>query len=101
MSLRMQLGRRGSLLADGPDGLRLVRNDHPILLEDEKAALERVAGVQAVTLPATWHPEAGGGRAPAPPRPPVRGPRGGVGGSGPHLLPSGPHPRARRPALAA
>src|SRR5439155_55125 len=59
MSLRMQLGRRGSLLADGPDGLRLVRNDHPILLEDDKAALERVAGVQAVTLPATWHPEAG------------------------------------------
>src|SRR5881397_2908422 len=59
MSLRMQLGRRGSLLADGPDGLRLVRNNHPILLEDDKAALERVAGVQAVTLPATWHPEAG------------------------------------------
>src|SRR3989449_5561249 len=97
MSLRMQLGRRGSLLADGPDGLRLVRNDHPILLEDEKAALERVAGVQAVTLPATLHPEAGGGGGPAAPPPPCRAPRGAVGGRAPHPLPCGPHPRAPPP----
>src|SRR5437899_2437988 len=39
MSLRMHLGRRGSLLADRPDGPRLVRNEHPVLLEAELAAL--------------------------------------------------------------
>src|SRR5947199_9184031 len=64
MSLRMQLGRRGSLLADRPDGLRLVRNNHPILLEDDKAEPERAAEVQAVTLTAAWQPDAeadGGG----------------------------------------
>ncbi|HEX4628860.1 MAG TPA: glutamate synthase-related protein, partial [Gemmatimonadales bacterium] len=35
-------------------GLRLVRNEHPILLTDEMAALRAVAGAQAVTLDATW-----------------------------------------------
>ncbi len=59
MSLRMHLGRRGSLLADRPGGLRLVRNEHPVLLEEEVAALRNVAGVQAVTLPALWHPASG------------------------------------------
>jgi glutamate synthase (NADPH/NADH) large chain/glutamate synthase (ferredoxin) len=60
MSLRMHLGRRGSLLADRPAGLRLVRNEHPVLLEEEMAALRDAGGVQAVTLDATW-PAAGGG----------------------------------------
>src|SRR5213592_4392194 len=55
MSLRMHLGRRGSLLADRPDGLRLVRNEHPVLLEAEMAALRAGAGVQAVALDATWN----------------------------------------------
>src|SRR2546427_6716280 len=59
MSLRMHLGRRGSLLVDRPTGLRLVRLEHPVLLEAEMAALWNVAGVQAVTLPALWNP--GGG----------------------------------------
>src|SRR5437667_3231688 len=59
MSLRMHLGRRGSLLADRPDGLRLVRNEHPVLLEDEMAALRGLVGAQAVTLDATW--QAAGG----------------------------------------
>src|SRR5437867_1714860 len=54
MTLRMHLGRRGSLLADRPDGLRLVRNEHPVLLEAEMAALRAAAGVQAVALDATW-----------------------------------------------
>ena len=54
MSLRMHLGRRGSLLVDRPDGLRLVRNEHPVLMEEEMAALRAVAGAQAVTLDATW-----------------------------------------------
>src|SRR5439155_575110 len=39
MSLRMHIGRRGSLLADRPAGLRLVRNEHPVLLAEEIAAL--------------------------------------------------------------
>ena len=53
-SLRMHLGRRGSLLTDRPGGLRLVQNEHPVLLADEIAALRAVVGAQAVTLDATW-----------------------------------------------
>jgi glutamate synthase (NADPH/NADH) large chain/glutamate synthase (ferredoxin) len=59
MSLRMHLGRRGSLLVDRPTGLRLVRLEHPVLLEEEMAALRNVAGVQAVVLPALWNPASG------------------------------------------
>jgi glutamate synthase (ferredoxin) len=58
MSLRMHLGRRGSLLVDRPDGLRLVRNEHPVLLPEEMASLRtsggRGAGAHVVTLDATW-----------------------------------------------
>src|SRR5206468_5431834 len=46
MSLRMHLGRRGSLLVDRPDGLRLVRNEHPVLLPEEVVALRSGAGAQ-------------------------------------------------------
>ena len=63
MSLRMHLGRRSSLLADRLAGLRLVRNEHPILLAEEMAALRAVAGAQAVTLEATWEGGAGAGAA--------------------------------------
>ena len=74
MSLRMHLGRRGSLLSDRPSvgwraaaggagaGGRLVRNEHPILLEDEMAALRRggVTGrAHAVTIAAVWSPACG------------------------------------------
>src|SRR2546427_3731113 len=59
MSLRMHLGRRGSLLVDRPTGLRLVRLEHPILLEAEMAALRNMAGVQAVAGSGLWEP---GGR---------------------------------------
>ena len=62
MSLRMHLGRRGSLLTDRPAGLRLVRNEHPVLLAAEMAALRAGAGAQVVTLDATW--SAAGGAAP-------------------------------------
>jgi glutamate synthase (ferredoxin) len=54
MSLRMHLGRRGSLLGDRPAGMRLIRNEHPVLLEEELTALRALAGAQAVTLDATW-----------------------------------------------
>src|SRR3989454_738378 len=63
MSLRMHIGRRGSLLADRPAGLRLVRNEHPVLLAEEIAALRTGAGAQVVTLDTTWSasPLVGGG----------------------------------------
>src|SRR5216117_1430368 len=60
MSLRMHIGRRGSLLADRPAGLRLVRNEHPVLLAEEIAALRTGAGAQVVTLDATWSASGGG-----------------------------------------
>jgi len=60
-SLRMHIGRRGSLLADRPAGLRLVRNEHPVLLADEIAALRAGAGAQVVTLDATWGVAPGAG----------------------------------------
>ncbi|HZI21124.1 MAG TPA: glutamate synthase large subunit, partial [Gemmatimonadales bacterium] len=59
MSLRMHLGRRASLLADRPTGLKLVRNEHPVLLDEEMAALRGSVGALAVTLDATW--DAAGG----------------------------------------
>src|SRR5256885_4239799 len=59
MSLRMHLGRRGSLLADSPAALRLVRTEHPILLEDEIVALRNLAGDHGGTLPAPWRPASG------------------------------------------
>src|SRR5207302_1533455 len=59
MSLRMHLGRRGSLLADRPTGLPLVRNEHPVLLDNEMAALGTLVGAQAVALDAAW--QAAGG----------------------------------------
>src|SRR5437667_3202698 len=61
MSLRMHIGRRGSLLADRPAGLRLVRNEHPVLLAEEITALRSVAGAQVVALDATWGASAGNG----------------------------------------
>src|SRR5438034_921687 len=63
MTLRMHIGRRGSLLADRPAGLRLVRNEHPVLLAEEIAALRTGAGAQVITLDATWSASAsvGGG----------------------------------------
>src|SRR5438128_8592729 len=64
MSLRMHIGRRGSLLADRPAGLRLVRNEHPVLLAEELMALRSGAGAQVVTLEATWSASGGGGGGP-------------------------------------
>src|SRR5256885_4700096 len=61
MSLRMHIGRRGSLLVDRPAGLRLVRNEHPVLLAEEIAALRTGAGAQGFTLDATWSASAGSG----------------------------------------
>src|SRR5438105_466365 len=81
MSLRMHLGRRGSLLADRPSGLRLVRNEHPVLLENEMAALRGLVGAQAVTLDATWQ-AAGGPESLCAPLDALGPPAGGAGGPG-------------------
>src|SRR2546425_12682846 len=51
MSLRMHLGRRGSLLVDRPTGLRLGRLAHPILLEAEMAGLPNKAVARQGTVP--------------------------------------------------
>ena len=54
MSLRMHLGRRGSPLLERPSYARMLRLEHPILLEEEMAALRNVAGFSTVTLDAVW-----------------------------------------------
>jgi glutamate synthase domain-containing protein 2/glutamate synthase domain-containing protein 1/glutamate synthase domain-containing protein 3 len=54
MSLAMYLGRRGSLLAERPNGRRLLRLDHPVLLDEEMVALRQAPGFLVATLPALW-----------------------------------------------
>ena len=54
MSLRMHLGRRGSPLLERPSYARMLRLEHPVLLDDEMAALRNVAGFSTVTLDAVW-----------------------------------------------
>ena len=54
MSLRMHLGRRGSPLLERPSYARMLRLEHPLLLDDEMAALRNVAGFSTVTLDAVW-----------------------------------------------
>jgi glutamate synthase (NADPH/NADH) large chain/glutamate synthase (ferredoxin) len=54
MSLRMHLGRRGSPLLERPSYARMLRLEHPVLLEGEMAALRNVPGFSTVTLDAVW-----------------------------------------------
>jgi glutamate synthase (NADPH/NADH) large chain/glutamate synthase (ferredoxin) len=62
MSLVMHLGRRGSLLARRPPppsspsspAQALLRVEHPILLDEEMAAVRRAAGFLVATLSAVW-----------------------------------------------
>jgi glutamate synthase (ferredoxin) len=54
MSLRMHLGRRGSPLLERASYARMLRLEHPIMLDDEMAALRNVAGFSTVTLDAVW-----------------------------------------------
>ena len=55
MSLRQHLGRHGSFLVESPTHARLLRVDHPILLEAEMASLRSQPGFPSLTLDATWH----------------------------------------------
>jgi glutamate synthase (NADPH/NADH) large chain/glutamate synthase (ferredoxin) len=59
MSLTMYLGRNGSFLVEGPEQAKLIRIDHPILLEEEMAALRNVPGFSCVTINALWDARAG------------------------------------------
>ncbi len=54
MSLRQHLGRHGSFLMESPTHARLLRVDHPILLEAEMASLRSQPGFPSLTLDATW-----------------------------------------------
>jgi glutamate synthase (ferredoxin) len=54
MSLRMHLGRHGSLLVEHPELAAVLRVDHPVLLQEEMAALRHVPGFPCVTLHARW-----------------------------------------------
>ena len=90
MSLRMHLGRRGSPLLERPSYARMLRLEHPILLDDEMAALRNVAGFSTVTLDAVWDASKGvDGLASRPHRAAPRGRAGGATGR--------PHPRHQRP----
>jgi len=60
MSLRLHLGRHGSLLVEHPELAQVLRVDHPVLLPREMAALRKVPGFPGVTLSTLW-PLAEGG----------------------------------------
>ena len=78
MSLRMHLGRRGSPLLERPSYARMLRLEHPVLLDDEMAALRNVRGLLH------RHPRRGVGRGQGRRRAAARAhrapPRGGAGG---------------------
>jgi len=59
MSLAMHVGRNGSFLVEGPEQAKLIRIDHPILLEEEMAALRNVPGFSCVTINALWDAHTG------------------------------------------
>jgi glutamate synthase (ferredoxin) len=61
MSLTMSLGRRGSLLAPRTTTDHLVRLEHPVLLQEEMAALHLSAGVPVARLGAVWDVSSGAG----------------------------------------
>ncbi|HXI21917.1 MAG TPA: glutamate synthase central domain-containing protein, partial [Gemmatimonadales bacterium] len=54
MSLRVHLGQHGSFLTESPGLAHVLRVDHPVLLDEEMAALRNQPGFSCVTLPAVW-----------------------------------------------
>jgi glutamate synthase domain-containing protein 2/glutamate synthase domain-containing protein 1/glutamate synthase domain-containing protein 3 len=54
MSLRVHIGKHGSFLLESPNLARVLRVDHPILLDQEMAALRNMPGFSCVTLQTTW-----------------------------------------------
>jgi len=54
MSLRVHMGKHGSFLLEHPSLARVLRVDHPILLDEEMAALRNTPGFSCVTLNTVW-----------------------------------------------
>ena len=54
MSLRVHIGKHASFLVENPLHAKVLRVDHPILLEEEMAALRNMPGFSCVTLDCTW-----------------------------------------------
>jgi glutamate synthase (ferredoxin) len=54
MSLRMHMGKHGSFLIEHPHLARVLRVDHPVLLDAEMASLRNMPGFSCVTLQTTW-----------------------------------------------
>jgi glutamate synthase (ferredoxin) len=65
MSLEMRLGRRGNLLAPGPDAYSQILLDSPVLLESELAAVQGDAVLATRTFPVRFPAGAPGGLAAA------------------------------------
>ena len=71
MSLRMDLGKGGSLLLEEPGDAHFLSLEHPVLLEDDAAAIRAAAEFRPAILDATWEAASGAER----PRPRARRPR--------------------------
>ncbi|HEY7681129.1 MAG TPA: glutamate synthase-related protein [Gemmatimonadales bacterium] len=54
MSLRQHIGKHGSFLIEHPSLARVLRVDHPVLLDEEMAALRNTPGFSCVTLHTVW-----------------------------------------------
>jgi glutamate synthase (NADPH/NADH) large chain/glutamate synthase (ferredoxin) len=59
MSLRMDLGRGGSLLLEEPGDAHFLSLEHPVLLEDDAAAIRAAAEFRPVVLDATFDAASG------------------------------------------
>ncbi len=54
MSIRMHMGKHGSFLIEHPSLAGVLRVDHPVLLDEEMAALRNTPGFSCVTLHTVW-----------------------------------------------
>ncbi|HXW97456.1 MAG TPA: glutamate synthase large subunit, partial [Gemmatimonadales bacterium] len=54
MSLRGHMGKHGSFLIEHPSLARVLRVDHPVLLDEEMAALRNTPGFSCITLNTVW-----------------------------------------------
>jgi glutamate synthase (ferredoxin) len=59
MSLRVHMGKHGSFLVEHPALARVLRVDHPVVLDEEMAALRNTPGFSCVTLSTVWPAAAG------------------------------------------
>jgi glutamate synthase (ferredoxin) len=59
MSLRGHIGKHGSFLIEHPSLASVLRVDHPVVLDEEMAALRNTPGFSCVTLGTVWPVEEG------------------------------------------